>query len=786
MKLLDNKFSTVTGKPFLLLVLFLFSVLLGTYWNHFHNAFHFDDFHTITQNPYITDLGNVPRFFTDFTETQSTRAEVKTYRPVVTTLNAFSYWLGGDYTPFYFHLTIFIFFILQLVIMFFLFRKLFSLVSDDMPNTLISLFAVALYGFHTANAETVNYIIARSSGMSAFFVVLALMIYACYPGHRRYGYYLVPAIIGLFTKEQAAMFAPLLFFFVLLFEQRMSIGDLFRRSQVSGLWITLRKTLPAILLLGIITYVIVFVVRVSKEPYYGHTALQYAMTQPFVWFHYFLSFIYPYKLSADPDMRVFRDLWDPRMWVGFVFILVYVFTIIRTSSISRYRPISFGLIWFGISLLPTSSIFPLGQVTNDHRMYFPFVGLALSAAWALGLLVMHIEKRLNGIIRQRFHYGLLLFIILLLGGHAYGTYHRNKVWSTEESLWYDAIQKSPNNARALMNYGLTQMAKGHYEETREVFLQAYRLSPHYDYLLVNLGILYNAMDKADSARYFYTRALRQSPGLHVTHHYYGRHLFHEGRPREALKRVSRALEIVPHYMPARRLKMNILFHLEDWDRLEAFARETLSLNRNEDLAQYYLNARENQQAEIEKLESQARENPTKDIYITLSLRYYKSQQYKKSIEACKKALEIAPRSSIAYNNMGSAYIAMEHYDAAIAPLKKALELNPGFQRARNNLRLAESNLKRLSVFEESRSYSEWINLSLEFYRLEDYKNSIRCCEKALELNPRSANAYNNICAAYNKLEAWEKAATACEKALEINPDMKRAQNNLYAARQRLP
>jgi hypothetical protein len=35
------------------------------YLGHFQNGFHFDDIHTITGNPYIRDLHNVPKFFTD-------------------------------------------------------------------------------------------------------------------------------------------------------------------------------------------------------------------------------------------------------------------------------------------------------------------------------------------------------------------------------------------------------------------------------------------------------------------------------------------------------------------------------------------------------------------------------------------------------------------------------------------------------------------------------------------------------------------------------------------------
>ena len=48
------------------------------YSNHFGNAFHFDDFHTIVQNPYIRSLHNLPRFFVD-TETTSVLPANRTF-----------------------------------------------------------------------------------------------------------------------------------------------------------------------------------------------------------------------------------------------------------------------------------------------------------------------------------------------------------------------------------------------------------------------------------------------------------------------------------------------------------------------------------------------------------------------------------------------------------------------------------------------------------------------------------------------------------------------------------
>ena len=59
----------------------------------------------------------------------------------------------------------------------------------------------------------------------------------------------------------------------------------------------------------------------------------------------------------------------------------------RSRRRKQARPIAFGLLWFFLALLPTSLV-PLAEVTNDHRMFFPFVGLALAVFWSLRLLVI--------------------------------------------------------------------------------------------------------------------------------------------------------------------------------------------------------------------------------------------------------------------------------------------------------------------------------------------------------------------------------------------------------------
>ena len=74
------------------------------------------------------------------------------------------------------------------------------------------------------------------------------------------------------------------------------------------------------------------------------------------------------------------------------------------------------------------------------------------------------------------------------GGLAWGAHERNKVWHTEESLWYDVTVNSPRNGRGLMNYGLTQMELGRYEAALDYFNRAAVLNPNYYTLEVNLGM----------------------------------------------------------------------------------------------------------------------------------------------------------------------------------------------------------------------------------------------------------------------------------------------------------
>src|SRR5215831_9833509 len=193
--------------------------VLAAYANHFHNSFHFDDFHTITQYPAIRSLAQMPRYFID-SRTFSILPTHYSYHPLVSASAALDYWLGAGLNPLWFHISTFIWSVAQLALMYWLFVRIMMVSRPAPANAYIALFAVGWYGLHPANAETINYIIQRADLYSTLGVVAGLAIFSAWPSGRKTGLYLIPVIASVLSKAVALIFPAILFAYVLLFEPR--------------------------------------------------------------------------------------------------------------------------------------------------------------------------------------------------------------------------------------------------------------------------------------------------------------------------------------------------------------------------------------------------------------------------------------------------------------------------------------------------------------------------------------------------------------------------------------
>ena len=560
----------------------LAAVLTMAYGNHFQNSFHFDDAHTIENNAAIRELGNIPRFFADATTFSALPAN-QSYRPLVSTFLAIAYWLGGGLEPFWFHLSIFALFIALTLLLAGVIDRLLDRSGGSPAKSWIALGAAALYGLHPANADTVNYIIASSEVISTLGVIASFAVYFAFPQLRSSFLFILPAAIAILAKPPAAIFALLFALYRLLFRQEKS-----RRA-----W--LAEVIPGFVVCGALLW---FVQRMTPRSWVAGAASahDYLLTQPYVACLYFKTFFWPVNLSADYDLSPFTTTGDPRVWSGFAFVTLFLALAVATSWFKKTRVIGFGLLWFLLALLPTS-LFPLAEVMNDHRTFLPYVGLVIALAGGATLL-LRIGPDYTPFVKLAA--GFIVVLILTVSGHE--AWQRNKVWRSEETLWRDVTIKSPGNGRGLMNYGLTLMAKGNYNDALGYFHRAQALAPRYSVLLINLAIAESATNQSARAEEHFKEALRLTPASPESYTFYARYLLAQSRSQEARILLRRALDLSPTDLLARDLVAR---------------------------------------ADAQASSDQAR--PTPESYLALSLQFYREGRYHESIEASRLRARPSPR-----------------------------------------------------------------------------------------------------------------------------------------------
>ena len=143
--------------------------------------------------------------------------------------------------------------------------------------------------------------------------------------------------------------------------------------------------------------------------------------------------------------------------------------------------------------------------------------------------------------------------------------------------------------------------------------------------------------------------------------------------------------------------------------------------------------------------------PVHDVLYTF-YRQYDDQpdRYKRSVQQAMQVVELNPKSSAAWNNLGTAYHSLQQYDAAKGAWDNALQLKP--------TRTAYTN-RGLQYFYEGR-FADAAEMQL----------------KAIELAPNDHRAWGRLAESYRALgeneagqkEAYATAIPLAEEKLEIN------------------
>jgi tetratricopeptide (TPR) repeat protein len=568
-------------------------------------------------------------------------------------LNTIDYYLAGELNPVYFHVSIFFWYIVQCVLMYLLFLKIINSSITHRWNNYFALFITAYYALHTANAETINYIISRSDSFSTLCIVAGLLFYIN-PATRKFQLHILSMIVAMLTKQTGLMFIPILFSYVFIFEEDLTLTKVFRLSGGRRLGKVVVKVLPAALV-GFGLFILIQKEFSMSGELLGATPINrwvYFMNQQFVVLRYIGNFLIPLGLSADNTVTLTHDFFEQKIIYGILVHASLITIAILAMKKQHLKPVSFGILWFYFALIPTSTIIPLGQISNDHRIFFPYIGLCLSLGWAIVLLILKYEDKIKSFKFGFEKIAVSAIIIILLYG--FGAYKRNQVWSSSEKLWEDAARKGPNNGRALMNYGVALMSKGNLAEATEYFDRAEYLLPSWSFVHINQGVLKWTTGEKEEAEQHFKKAIMYQPSNPESYYFYAWNLFKDNRRDEAIQNLKAGLQQSPGHVKSK----NLLSQIESGMPAPGGAYTS-------------------QQVMVSN-------------YINLSLSLYNSAKYRESIEMAEKALELEPDNANAYNNICASYCSLKEWDEAINACSKALQIDPDFQRAKNNLQWARS------------------------------------------------------------------------------------------------
>lgn len=468
-----------------ILAILLAALAFMQYSNTFKHRFVLDD-HGIIKNNKITKTApsweNTKVIFsTPLRKGDFSDLENSLYRPFTKLVFNLEWWLfDADQDMFgaahKFHVVNVLLYALTCMFMFLVLYHAFR------KNWIIPFFATLLFAVHPMHAETVANIKSGDEVLSLLGVLIALRCLQLFLSSNKW-IWLIPAVIGYligsFSKEStvvAVAIIPLFLYFFhqvplkknLIFSSLFMVCSLFfiyaRHASLSGypkphptsvmdnylvacddsLKADMLRTQPGVPL------------NDSSTSFKLKSAVNRFPSALTTLGYYVYKFIYPAVLSCDYSYASLKPL-DQDTMIYFVLSVILfggmLYYIIRYRK--RKDGVSFGFIWFFISISITSNIvFLIGTSFGERLFFMPSLGLCLSLVTALYMFSKPVDAEVpnhpGALKRFPLLTGLVLVLSILFAGK---TWSRNGDWKSDFKLFSRDIENFPNSTHLLFYMG---------------------------------------------------------------------------------------------------------------------------------------------------------------------------------------------------------------------------------------------------------------------------------------------------------------------------------------------
>jgi tetratricopeptide (TPR) repeat protein len=438
----------------LLFTLIIIALSFIVYFNTLKNGFVYDDTWEIVNNNWIQNFANL-------------FSSCHRYR--VTQYADYKIW---GLNPFGFHLT-------NLLLNTLVSISVYFLVHIMLRKKFLAFITATLFTLHPVHTEAVSIVSHRQEILAMLFMLLGLIFYIKQKNAKNHWSLALSIIffgLSLSAKEVAFVFPLLLILYDLYFDKYK---------------IKIKNYIPYLVLLGL--FLVIFSLPSPRWNFkisgydavsFGHalsgnrTYASILLTQLKGFTQYVKLIVLPVRLNIDYYFPMYNSIFQDGLLLCLMLLFLLVFLAVITFR--RYRIISFGLIWFLISLLPVLNILPKTYFVAERYLYIPSMGFCLILGWLFSELYTRKTTRVIS--------GLVLVIILIF--YSFSTIKRNFDFKSEYTLWSATLKSNPRSVFGHNNVGIGLLESGKTQDAMKEFETTIQLAPTFAKPYYNLGVAY--------------------------------------------------------------------------------------------------------------------------------------------------------------------------------------------------------------------------------------------------------------------------------------------------------
>jgi protein O-mannosyl-transferase len=424
-------------------------IVLGVYIRSINYEYVLDDVMMIKDNQFTNEgFKGIGKHLTNESMTgyfgeQKNLLPGNRYRPLSLVTFSIEKGFTGELSPKLGHINNILLYIITGIIIFLLFRILFSqsqfFKDRQSLNFIFPALIAVLFVSHPLHVEAVANIKGRDEILSLLLSLVALYYYvkSSLSKQSKYIYYgAISYFLALLSKENAITWIVIIPFTLHVFLSEGYLKSLKSLGVTTALYLFWRSIVSGVPKLGEVS------ADIMNNPFLGMEFIEKFSTILFTLLKYIQLLFVPYPLTHDyyPYAIPKMNLGNWEVWLS---ILVYGFLVwLALKAFKQKSILTYGVMYYLITLSIVSNIvINLGTFMNDRFVYMPSLGFCIVLIWGLYKISSYIKGKYS----IYSFYGMSALIIL---PYIYLSYARVPAWENSLTLNESAFPASENSARA--------------------------------------------------------------------------------------------------------------------------------------------------------------------------------------------------------------------------------------------------------------------------------------------------------------------------------------------------